>query len=178
MIQAAPLIETPRTILRAHVRADFEAYARIWADPGVTRFIGGTPFTRTESWTRFLRHPGLWDYLGYGYWAIEDRADGAYLGTAGLADFERGIASIAGVPEAGWVLAPHAEGRGLASEVVGAVVGWADRVLGAAETCCIIDPGHAASRRVAGKNGFVSRGPAAFGEGEIEIFRRARGQNP
>ena len=174
MIHTAPTLRTPRALLRAHVRADFEPFARISADPGVTRFIGGRPFTRTESWTRFLRNPGLWEFLGYGYWAIEDPADGSYLGLVGLADFERGIPMIAGVPEAGWVLARHAEGRGLASEVVAAVIGWADDVLGAAETCCIIDPAHAASKRVAHKNGFVSRGLAAFGGGETEILWRMR----
>ena len=175
MTQTAPTLHTPRAILRAHVRDDFEPLAQMWADPGVTRFLGGRPFSRTESWTRFLRNPGLWEFLGYGYWAIEDRAGGGYLGLAGLADFERGIPMIAGVPEAGWVLAPHAEGRGLASEVVAAVLAWADDVLRAPETCCIIDPGHGASKRVAEKNGFASRGLAAFGEEEIEVLWRMRG---
>jgi RimJ/RimL family protein N-acetyltransferase len=42
-----PVIETPRTILRAHRLDDFDAYAAMWADPVVTRFIaGGKPRTR------------------------------------------------------------------------------------------------------------------------------------
>ena len=52
----APVIETQRTILRAHRLEDFDAYAAMWADPVVTRFIGGKPRTREESWMRFLRH--------------------------------------------------------------------------------------------------------------------------
>ncbi|MBB5685394.1 GNAT family N-acetyltransferase [Sphingobium boeckii] len=169
-----PVIHTERAILRAHIRADFEAFAHIWADPGVTRFIGGTPFSYAESWSRFLRNAGLWSIVGYGYWAIEERAGGAYLGLAGLADFERGIAAIKGIPEAGWVLAPQADGRGLASEVVAAILCWADEGLKAPETCCIIDPGHGASKRVAEKNGFASAGLADYGETQIEVFKRPR----
>lgn len=36
-----PVIETARTILRAHRLDDFEDYAAMWADPAVTRFIAG-----------------------------------------------------------------------------------------------------------------------------------------
>ncbi|RVA11109.1 N-acetyltransferase, partial [Mesorhizobium sp. M7D.F.Ca.US.004.03.1.1] len=69
---SAPVIGTKRTILRAHQLGDFEAYAAMWTDPVVTRFIGGKPRTREESWMRFLRHAGLWSLLGYGFWAIEE----------------------------------------------------------------------------------------------------------
>ena len=54
-----PMLETARTILRPHRLGDFETYAAIWAEPAVTRFIGGKPRTREESWLRFLRHAGL-----------------------------------------------------------------------------------------------------------------------
>jgi len=171
---AAPILETERVILRADSAEDFEAFAALWADPGVTRFIGGKPFTRGESWTRFLRNAGLWPVLGYGYWAIEDRASGAYWGNAGFADFERGIDSIRGVPEAGWALTPQAHGQGLASEIVAAIAAWADANLPHTETACIIDPGHAASIRVAEKNGFVAEELADFGGGKTQVFKRER----
>ena len=71
-----PVIETERLVLRAHRLDDFDAYAVMWADPVVTRFIGGKPRTREESWIRFLRHPGMWSMLGFGFWAIEEKASG------------------------------------------------------------------------------------------------------
>ncbi|WP_095084695.1 GNAT family N-acetyltransferase [Mesorhizobium sophorae] len=40
----APVIETQRTILRAHRLGDFDAYAVMWTDPVVTRFIGEAGF--------------------------------------------------------------------------------------------------------------------------------------
>ena len=53
------ILETARTVLRPHRLDDFETYVAMWADPEVTRFIGGKPRTREESWMRFLRHAGL-----------------------------------------------------------------------------------------------------------------------
>ena len=150
-----PILETARTVLRPHRLDDFETYAAMWAEPAVTRFIGGKPRTREESWMRFLRHAGLWSLIGYGFWAIEDKATGRFIGEAGFHDLKREIEpSIEGVPEAGWALASEAQGRGLASEVVGRIVAWSDVAFGAARTVCIIDPENGASLKVAEKNGY------------------------
>ena len=45
----SPTVETERLIMRDHRLADFDAYVAMWADPIVTRFIGGRPRTREES---------------------------------------------------------------------------------------------------------------------------------
>jgi RimJ/RimL family protein N-acetyltransferase len=150
-----PILETARTVLRPHRLDDFETYAAMWAEPAVTRFIGGKPRTREESWMRFLRHAGLWSLIGYGFWAIEDKKTGRFIGEAGFHDLKREIEpSIEGVPEAGWALASEAHGQGLASEVVGRIVAWSDEALGQARTVCIIDPENGASQKVAKKNGY------------------------
>jgi RimJ/RimL family protein N-acetyltransferase len=171
---APPTLQTERTTLRAHTREDFERFAVIWSDSAVTRFVGGVPLPRDEAWTRFLRSVGLWPILGYGYWAVEDRATGAYLGLAGLAELQRGIPSIAGVPEAGWVFGADAHGRGIATEVVTAILGWADETLSDPETCCIIHPDNAPSIRVAEKAGFVSVGLDDFRGEQTLVFKRPR----
>ena len=102
-----PTLETPRLVLRTHRAGDFEAYARMWRDPSVYRFIGGQPRTREESWIRFLRHAGMWQMVGFGFWAIEERASGCFIGEAGLHDLKRDTTpSIEGLPEAGWSLLP------------------------------------------------------------------------
>jgi len=150
-----PRLDTPRLILRAHTLDDFPAMAAIWGDPEVTRFILGPPSSPEATWSRLLRHAGHWALLGYGYWALECRATGEYLGEAGLADYHRAFdPPEAFAPEAGWVLATRAHGRGLATEAVAAVLGWADAALAARATCAIFDPAHGASVAVARKVGF------------------------
>lgn len=151
-----PVIETDRLRLRGHRTEDFPASAAMWADAEVTRYIGGRPFAEEESWVRFLRYAGLWHHLGFGYWAVEDRATGQFLGEVGLADFHRAVEpSIQGIPELGWVLSPPAQGKGLATEAVRAALAWCDSSLQAPRTVCLIHPDNAASIRVAQKCGFL-----------------------
>jgi RimJ/RimL family protein N-acetyltransferase len=150
-----PELKTSRLRLRAHRIADFPASAAMWADSDVTRFIGGRPFTEEEAWTRFLRYAGLWSFLGFGYWAVEELATGEFAGEVGFADFKRDIEpSIRGIPEAGWALVPRVHGRGYATEAVLAALEWGRTHLRSASTVCLIHPGNLASLRVAEKCGF------------------------
>jgi RimJ/RimL family protein N-acetyltransferase len=171
--RSAPVIETERTILRAHRLEDFDAYVAMWADPVVTRFIGGKPRTREESWMRFLRHSGLWSMLGYGFWAIEERKSGRFIGEAGFHDLKRDIVpSIEGIPEAGWALAPNMHGQGLASEVVGRVHAWGDAEFKRAKTVCIIDPENTGSLNVAAKCGYKEVLRTTYHDGATVLLER------
>ena len=168
-----PTVETARTTLRAHQPGDFEAYARMWAEPEVTRFIGGQARSRTESWARFLRHAGMWRMLGFGFWAIEEKASGRFVGEAGFHDLKREMTPpLEGMAEAGWALVPEAHGRGLATEVVSAVLAWGDEVLPHLPKVCIIEPEHLASIGVAKKCGFRNPVEAQFAGGTVLLFER------
>ena len=150
-----PRLETPRLILRAHPLYDFPAMAAMWADPEVTRFILGPPATPETTWARLMRYAGHWQMLGYGYWAVECRETGTFLGEVGLADWRRALdPPEAPAPEAGWVLARAAHGRGLAAEAMAAVLAWADATLSARRITAIFAPDHARSLSVARKLGF------------------------
>jgi RimJ/RimL family protein N-acetyltransferase len=150
-----PVIETTRLILRGHRLGDFPDCAAMWADPIVTRHIGGKPFSEEETWARFLRYVGHWSVLGFGYWAIEEKDTASFVGELGFADFKRDIVpSIKGTPELGWALASRAHGKGYATEAVRAAVVWGKTHFGAARTCCIIHPENLASIRVAEKCGY------------------------
>ena len=157
----APVVETERLILRGHTLADFDECAAMWGDALVTRHISVRPSTEEETWGRVLRYAGLWALLGYGYWAVRERGTERFVGDVGLADFRREVTPPLGdAPEAGWVLAPWAHGRGFATEAVRAALSWADAQLAAPRTVCLINPENAASLHVAGKCGFreVTRG--------------------
>lgn len=55
-----PAIETERLTLRGHRLEDFAESAAMWADPEVTRYISGRPFSAEEIWARLLRYVGHW----------------------------------------------------------------------------------------------------------------------
>ena len=108
-----PVLETERLILRGHQLDDFNDCAAMWADPAVTRFIGGQPLHEEESWAKFLRYAGHWSVLGFGYWAVEEKSSENFVGEIGFADYKRELEpSLKGVPEIGWVLASPTHGKG------------------------------------------------------------------
>ena len=170
-----PVLETERLRLRAFRPEDLQTQAAIMADPQVVRFLGGTPFSREDSWRRILATPGLWTMLGYGYWAVERRADGRQVGQIGFADFKRDMSpSIEGLPEMGWIFGREAQRQGFASEAAAAALAWADEHIDSPEIVAIIEPGNQASIRVAEKNGFRQTDEAAYRGEKILVFRRRR----
>ncbi|MDJ1159016.1 GNAT family N-acetyltransferase [Chelatococcus sp. SYSU_G07232] len=171
----APRIETERLVLRGHEARDFEAVTALWGNPAVVAHIGGKPSTREESWARMLRYAGLWRLLGYGYWAVEEKGTGRFVGDVGFADFKRAITpSLEGTPEIGWVLAPAVHGRGYATEAVQGALGWSERHLAAPATACIVAPANRASLRVAQKCGYREIARTTYKESEVVMLRRER----
>ena len=152
---SVPRLETERLVLRGHRAADFAECSVMWGDAEVTRFIGGRAFPKDEVWTKLLRYVGHWSVLGFGFWVLEDKESGRFVGEVGFADFKRDIEpSLEGAPEIGWVLAPWAHGRGLATEAVRAALGWGATGLPSKRTVCLISPENVASVRVAEKCGY------------------------
>lgn len=167
-------LTTPRLHLRPHILSDFPSSAALWADPVVTQYIGGRPFSREESWARFLRYAGHWLVLGFGYWVIEERETGRFLGEIGFADYRRDIEpAIDGIPELGWALTPSAHGHGYATEAAQAALAWAQTNLEARRTACLIHPGNAPSLRVAQKCGFQEHARTTYKAQPTILFERS-----
>jgi RimJ/RimL family protein N-acetyltransferase len=174
-IDRAPLIETDRLRLRAHAVSDLPFCAAMWRDPDVIRFIGGKPFTREEVWARMMRYTGMWVMMGHGFWAVEEKASGRLIGEVGIMEARRDMEpSFEGEPEIGWAFVPAAQGKGYAAEAVGAALAWADKSLDAPMLVCIIDPGNAASIRLANKFGFRERVRTTYHGGPTIQFERNR----
>jgi RimJ/RimL family protein N-acetyltransferase len=175
----SPTLETPRLRLRPYRLDDFESHAAMWAEPQVVRFIGGKPMSREAAWTRFLRQIGLWRLLGFGFFALEDRLSGAFVGEAGFHDMRREITpSIEGTLEAGWALVPAMQGRGLAEEAMRAAIAWADCAHPGPPMTCIIQVGHAASLRVAAKLGFTPYAETTYHGDPVTMLERSRPAPP
>jgi RimJ/RimL family protein N-acetyltransferase len=142
-------------MLRGHRLEDFPACAAMWADPQVTRYIGGVPLTSEESWSRLLRYIGHWESLHCGYWVVEDKSAGEFLGEVGFSFYKRELnPPLEEIPEVGWVFTTAASGRGYATEATLGVLGWGDGHLESRRFCCLIHPENLASIRVAEKCGF------------------------
>lgn len=151
----APTIETDRLLLRPFTLNDFPAYAALWADPDVIRYIGGTPRSEEDSWLRFHTNEGYWRLHGAGFWAITDKATGAFLGQTGFMKNRRGLQpDISEHLEMGWVTASAAAGKGYGREAAKAVVRWGDARFGRPTLACIIHPDNAPSLRIAATLGF------------------------
>ncbi len=172
----APEIETDRLILRGHRREDFPSLAAMWADPEVTRFISGRPATEHESWMRYLRYAGHWIVMGYGFWAVERKDTGAFIGEIGFSDFKRPInLPVRGLPEAGWAFIHAAHGKGYASEALAACLAWADRAARFPLTTCIIEPKNEPSIRLAERAGYAHAAVITGTDGApIGLYERIR----
>ena len=142
-------LQTERLRLRALQPADLDAFAAMYADPEVMRFLeDGRPLGRGAAWRMMAVHLGHWDLRGYGQWALEERASGSLVGRAGLWQPE-------GWPglEVGWLLGRPFWGRGYATEAGRAAIGHAFGELGATKVISLIRPDNHPSVRVAQRLG-------------------------
>lgn len=152
---AAPLIETERLLLRSHQLDDFDDCVAMWADPEIARFTIGSPSLPARTWARLLAYCGHWVMLGFGYWAVEEKASGRFIGEFGFADFKRDeYPEIHSMPELGWVLAAHVHGRGYATEGLRAISDWGDVNFGRRPTVCVIQRDNLRSFNVAKRLGY------------------------
>lgn len=170
---AIPTLQTQRLILRPYRLEDFEPFAAMWADPQVVRHIGGKPFTRQESWAKFLQRVGHWPLFGFGSWVIEDK-NARFIGEIGFGLYKRDMEPQHDMPELGYVLTTHAHGKGYASEAGREVLEWADSHLDHPVTACLIDDDNLASQRVAEKLGYRKAYRATYKDKPVILFTRAR----
>jgi len=168
---AAPVLETDRLILRPHRPSDLDECAAMWSDPAVTRYISSRTFSREEAWARLLRYAGHWQWLNYGFWAIEVKGAGLFAGELGFADFQREVVPRIEFPEAGWVLASPYHGRGYGTEAVGAVLRWADARW--SSTTCLIHPDNLPSLQLAAKCGYGESARTVYHGNPAIIFQRS-----
>jgi RimJ/RimL family protein N-acetyltransferase len=143
-----PTLTTDRLILRAPAETDLDAEAEFYASDRAIH-VGG-PLLREQVWRALASFIGHWHFRGYGFWGIEDRASGQYLGRAGLWNPEGWPE-----PEIGWALMAGAEGRGIAFEAAQAARNHAYRTLGWETAISLIDPDNARSIKLAERLGAV-----------------------
>lgn len=107
--------QTERLILRAFTDADRAPWAAMNADPEVMRHFPAT-LSRAEADAVIDRVNGKIAESGVGFWALERKSDGQFLGFAGLNCIGHENLPVFGQWEVGWRLARHAWGHGYATE--------------------------------------------------------------
>jgi RimJ/RimL family protein N-acetyltransferase len=145
----AMIIETERLILREiDPERDFEPWARAMADPHTVRYLGTKPMNRAEAWRSMAVAIGHWAIRGYGFFTLEHRETGAWIGRVGPWYPEGWPA-----PEVGWTISPDHLNQGYATEAAKASVDFAFRRLGWPQVIHVIMEGNEPSFAVARKLG-------------------------
>ncbi len=136
------MITTERLILRPWRDGDVSAFHTMGQDAEVMRYLG-PPMDVAACEATVARMNAMAEATGDCFWAVERRADGAFIGFCGIKPGPAGT-PIADQPEIGWRLAREAWGQGFAKEAAQACLdrAWA---LGTAEVHAITVPANTAS---------------------------------
>lgn len=143
-----PTLTTERLVLRENRPDDFSAYAEFYAtDRALLR--GGIK-SQADAFIQFCAEIGHWQIRGYGFWAVEEKATGAYCGQVGCW-FPDGWAE----KEIGWLIWAEHEGKGFAYEAALRARQYAYETLGWTEAVSCISEGNIRSIRLAERMGAV-----------------------
>jgi RimJ/RimL family protein N-acetyltransferase len=116
-------LTTDRLLLRQWKDSDYEPFAALNADPAVMEHFPSV-MTRAESDTMVDRISAALDERGFGFWAVEVRETGQFIGMTGLSvpSFEAPFKTPC--VEIGWRLAKDAWGNGYATEAARASLAY------------------------------------------------------
>jgi RimJ/RimL family protein N-acetyltransferase len=162
-------LETERLVLRQFREDDLEAYRRMVNNPEAMLAMGDTePRTREQCWRTLAVYLGHWAMRGYGPFAVEEKASGAFVGRIGpwLPEGWPGLELIWAVDRAHW-------GRGFATEAGRAARDWVLARLDGQELISLVEAENLASKRVAEKLGAVHARDIDFEGLRFRVYRHA-----
>ncbi|MGE0725993.1 MAG: GNAT family N-acetyltransferase [Alphaproteobacteria bacterium] len=147
-------VETDHLLLRPFTPADIPAYAEVREDAAIREWLRSDP---AEPGTAIAARVVAmfieqWATVGYGPWAVIDRADGALVGHHGL----RFMPEF-GETEVLYALAGHVRGRGYAVEAGRAALAFGFDTLGLDRIMAIALHDNRASRAVMERLGLTYR---------------------
>ena len=149
-------METERLILRQWRQNDYAVYAQLNADPLVMQYFPAT-LTKQESDEQAERIKSLIEERGWGFWAVELKSTGQFIGFVGLhsQDENSGIPN-APLVEIGWRIAAQYWGLGYAPEVAYRALTFAFETLSVPEIYAFTALQNAPSQWVMSKIGMVN----------------------
>lgn len=170
-----PLLVTERFELwQPRGAGDLEGLYRLTDDEETRRFLGPVPSEKAGIWDRLMRNAGSWSLYGYGPFFVRPRGIDTFIGNIGIFHSWRGLTpSLDDQPEAGWTVRRDWWGKGVAMEVMEAVLPWFEAEHGSQRIVAIIELGNAGSERVAAKLGFRSYSTITEPDGTIlDLYER------
>jgi RimJ/RimL family protein N-acetyltransferase len=151
-------LTTDRLTLRRFTLGDLDLLDRLYSDPEVMRYVGGT---KTRVQTETLLKTRVLEYYekfpGLGMWATLERTTGACIGTH-LLNHIQGETYI----QVGYVLFSQYWGRGYATEMTIAILRYGFTELALPEIFAITDRPNVSSQRVLLKAGLERKGERSF----------------
>jgi RimJ/RimL family protein N-acetyltransferase len=175
------VLRTERLVLRFWRDDDLQPWAQLNADPEVRQYIGPVlTFEQASAWA--LAYQDDMDRHGFGYWALEVLATGAFIGFAGLhiVDDEMPFSGV----ELGWRLARSAWGHGYATEAARAASEYAFDVLNLPEVLAVANARNLRAQAVMRRIGMTTDPADDFDDDDIDVaalrrhvlYRRLRRQ--
>src|SRR5260370_19373796 len=127
-------ISTERLIMRGWRDSDLAPWAAMNAEPEVRQYLGPLlTFEQASAWV--LTFQDDLDRYGFGFWAVEVRASGEFIGFTGLGTVDEEM-PFTGV-ELGWRLAQSAWGHGYATEAALAAMRYGFDTMGLLEIVAV-----------------------------------------
>lgn len=139
-------LETPRLKLRQWQTADLEPFAELNADPRVMEFFPAL-LNRTESDAMAERIRSLIAQRGFGFWAVELKESGSFIGFVGL-HIPAAELPFSPCVEIGWRLGFPYWGQGYATEAAREALRFAFAELNLPEIVSFTAVGNLRSRAV------------------------------
>jgi len=157
--------QTSRLLVRDWRRHDLPAILAIYADRDAMRYVGdGRPLDAAGVETWFEVTTRNYAERGYGMFAVIERSDATLVGCCGLVhpDGQRDAEVKYAFRRSHW-------GRGIASEVVPAILRHARDAHGLRRVIATSDEAHAASHRVLEKSGMIREGSRPEADGRMTL---------
>jgi RimJ/RimL family protein N-acetyltransferase len=175
-------ITTDRLILRGWREADLAPWAAMNADPEVRRYVGPLlTLEQAAAWA--LNYQDDLDRYGFGFWAVEIRTSGEFIGFTGLNTVDEEM-PFSGV-ELGWRLARPAWGHGYATEAGLAALRYGFGTMGLPEVLAVTMARNVRSQAVMRRIGMTTDPAEDFDDPDVDedplrrhvVYRKRRDPN-
>lgn len=168
----APTLTTARLVLRGPEKRDLAPFTA-WITRSERMAAVGGKGTERDAWRGFIAGIGHWQWHGYGFFTVTERATGIAAGRVGVINHIEWPQ-----PELAWHMFDGFEGKSYAFEAACAVREWAGRSLGLEPLISLIAQDNLRSMHLASRLGAMEdRRDVVDGE-KVIFFRHLAYNDP